>query len=63
MNIQFLLKFGEIEHLTELLNFGHVYIKPGDFFKKNIDHGRFDKTYSLAPARQPLRSCQLPTMA
>ena len=44
MNIQFLLKFGKIEHLTELLNVGHVYIKPGDFFKQNIDHGRFDKT-------------------
>ncbi len=43
MNIQFLLKFGKIEHLRQLLNSGRVYINCGSFFKQNIDHGRFDK--------------------
>lgn len=44
MDIQFLIKFGKKEHLDQLLNLGHIYIKPTSYFKQNINHGRFDKT-------------------
>ncbi|ULQ53345.1 hypothetical protein [Flavihumibacter fluvii] len=42
--VQVLLKFGELPHISELLQFGNVFINPLSYFKKSINHGRFDKT-------------------
>lgn len=43
MSIQFFLRFGQLEHLQQLLSSGHVYINRAKFFKKDLPHPRFDK--------------------
>lgn len=48
--IQFFLKFGQTEHLEQLLTKGRIYINNAHFFKKESSHGRFD----IAKGRQTI---------
>jgi hypothetical protein len=43
MTVQFLLKFGQKEHIQKLLEEGLIYINSANFFKQDINHGRYDK--------------------